>query len=135
MADDTISRQAAITEIKSYIVDPDKAVSEYEDNVFNYNAGLKSAVQAVVDLPPAQPQPESRWIPVEEDMPEFGERVLVTISLVDGSTLTRIAWYGIPMFENNVCFYESDSEGGDYEISGVIAWMPLPRPYKRSDNV
>ena len=49
--DDLISRQSAIEAIKEYIVDPDKAISECEDDVFNYNAGLKSAVQAVVDLP------------------------------------------------------------------------------------
>ena len=61
--DDLISRQMAIAEIKDYIVDPDKAVSEYEDNVFNYNAGLKSAVQAVVDLPSVQPEWKSgKWI-------------------------------------------------------------------------
>ncbi len=53
---DLISRQAAIEAIKDYIVDPDKSISEYEDNVFNYNAGLKSAVQAVVDLPSVQPE-------------------------------------------------------------------------------
>lgn len=51
---DLISRQMAISEIKEYIVDPNQAISEYEDNVFNYNSGLKSAVQAIVDLPPAQ---------------------------------------------------------------------------------
>ena len=60
---DLISRQAAIDAIKDYIVDPDKAVSKYEDNVFNYNAGLKSAAQAVVDLPSAQPeQKKGKWI-------------------------------------------------------------------------
>lgn len=58
---DLISRQAAIAEIKDYIVDPDKAVSEYEDNVFNYNAGLKSAVQAVVGLPPAE-RKIGKWV-------------------------------------------------------------------------
>lgn len=51
---DLISRQAAIDAIKEYIVDPNKPISEYEDDIFNYNAGLKSAVQAIVDLPSAQ---------------------------------------------------------------------------------
>ena len=54
--DVVIYKQAAIDAIKEYIVDPNHAISEYEDNVFNYNAGLKSAVQAIVDLPSAQPE-------------------------------------------------------------------------------
>lgn len=126
---DTISRQAAIeraTEehdfFKGARTPTDKARRDELLNVMCWLGELPSA------------QSESRWIPVEEDMPEFGERVLVTKSLVDGSPWVRIAWYGIPMFETNVCFYESDSEWGDCEISGVIAWMPLQKPYERSKD-
>ena len=61
--EDLISRRMAINEIKEYIVDPNQAISEYEDNVFNYNSGLKSAVQAVVDLPSVQPESKhGKWI-------------------------------------------------------------------------
>lgn len=73
-----------------------------------------------------------RWIPVDERLPEVGESVLVTFSLIEKYSWVKIARYGTPLYdEHNVCFYESDSEWGDYEISGVTAWMPLPKPYER----
>lgn len=67
--DDSISRQAAIDAIKEYITDPNQAISEYEDNVFYYNSGLKSAVQAIVDLPSTQSkQSVTEW---QKDFREY----------------------------------------------------------------
>lgn len=131
--DDTIPRRSAIEAIKSLY--PDKPKINFMDNFSNWGKKNKQYIeceQVIGNLPSAQPEP--RWISVEEDMPEFGERVLVTKPLVDGQPWVRIAWYGIPMCETNVCFYESDSEWGDYEISGVTAWMPLPEPYREEDG-
>lgn len=54
--DDLISRSKALDEIKSYIVDANKAISEHPDEVFKYNSGLLTAMQAVTDLPSANPE-------------------------------------------------------------------------------
>ena len=43
-------KQVAVEELKDYIVDPTKAISEYEDDVFNYNSGLKTAIQVIEEL-------------------------------------------------------------------------------------
>ena len=48
---DLIDRQAAIEELKSYIVDPDTAISENPDDVFQYNAGIRTAVGVIMELP------------------------------------------------------------------------------------
>lgn len=85
--------------------------------------------QTILKLPSAEPEP--RWIPIEEKLPKVGGKVLVTIRVIDKHPLVIIAWYGTPMFEHKVCFYVSDSELGDYEVRGVTAWMPLPKPYER----
>ena len=57
--DDLISRQAAIDALRDNLVDPDKAISEHPDDVFNYNSGLLTAVQAILDLPSVEPELET----------------------------------------------------------------------------
>lgn len=63
------------------------------------------------------------WIPCSEMLPEEGEMVLVTQKVYGGNMVC-------------VCSYES-AYGygcGFYGSSGdVVAWMPLPEPYKGVD--
>ena len=59
------------------------------------------------------------WIPCSERLPEKSGRYLVCI---DG-----VAW--IADFFNSTWF------GKRYRYSNVIAWMPLPTPYKEGDHV
>ena len=54
------------------------------------------------------------WIPVEERPPEDGTEVLVTVDSADGAFASTDIYSG--------------GEWQDY--NGVIAWMPLPEPYK-----
>ena len=61
---------------------------------------------------------EFRWIPVSERLPEKEDEVLVTTS-----------W-------NNVCMAWCDNEKwraeyiNGYDDDEILAWMPLPEPYK-----
>lgn len=71
-----------------------------------------------------------KWIPVTERLPEYGQRVLVTYDLVKKYPWVNILRYGKPMFEDKPCFYEADSEWGDVPYDGIVAWMPLPEPYR-----
>lgn len=57
------------------------------------------------------------WFYMVENLPEYGEEVLVT----DGENV----W--IDSFDVDEYIYLS---GTDSEIDGVIAWMPLPNPFK-----
>ena len=50
---DYIKREDAIKTIKEYFVDSDTAISEHPDDVFRYNSGLQSALEAVFDIPSA----------------------------------------------------------------------------------
>ena len=101
---DTISRQQAIDALRDYLVEkrcPDDGTLTcrlIENEVIN-------------KLPPVQP--EQRWIPVSEALPEVKQAVLVTTKngqrdirkCIDAGHLT---W-----------FYH-----------GILAWMPLPEPYQ-----
>lgn len=77
---------------------------------------------------------ERRWIPVTERLPEEGRRVLVTYDLVNRYPWVNILRYGKPIFEDKPCFYEVDSEWGDVPYDGIVAWMPLPEPYRKETD-
>lgn len=79
-----------------------------------------------------------RWIPVEERLPEQNGEYLVVYTLKAippiprveicsfAKNLRNVNKYDLP--KNKPGFYQSDSEYGYYEITGVSHWMPLPMP-------
>ena len=70
-------------------------------------------------------QSEQRWIPVTERLPEESERYL--ISAFDGVwRRTTIAQYQ-PR-------YKAWTMTGRMAYWKVVAWMPLPEPYKEGKN-
>lgn len=78
---------------------------------------LSFVMEKINELPSITPQ-QTRWIPVSERLPELGERVLCQCqaNIYEVLKLTVDGWYYNP----NHCYMESF----------VIAWMPLPQPYK-----
>lgn len=63
---------------------------------------------------------KQEWIPCEERLPE-----------VDGLYLATFTLIGIPKFTNVERF-----KNGKWECHNgyIIAWQPLPEPWKREDN-
>ena len=62
---------------------------------------------------------------------------LVTIVDEDGGFVCELH-YGEPLLPickvNGSCWYDSDDEFGDCPYYDIIAWMPLPKPYKGGDT-
>lgn len=102
------------------------------------NDALKKAAERLKELPPAQP--EQRWIPCSERLPEVHE---------SGNSFSGIYMESVPVLVYGICegeenaqfhvvTYCDDLDGNTYwsteldafTITGVIAWMPLPEPYK-----
>ena len=67
------------------------------------------------------PSAEAEWVPCSERLPEKGELVLVTV------------WNDITIAWRNI-YGGWDSAEYMYEKGDVIAWMPLPKPYKGGDE-
>lgn len=102
---DTISRQAAIDALGN------GAMVNYQAS--GHDNGLIKAINVIKGLPSAEPQ----WIPVTERLPEYGVEVLAHDEFGDFSI-------------NHVI----DEETGDWFFDGVVAWMPLPKPWKGADD-
>ena len=112
---DLIDRQAAIDALDGEI----KVIGKVNAKaVLKYTKMVSDRIKA---LPSAQPEP--KWIPVEERLPEVGKFVLVTDMYLDDVTIARFdgAW--------------EDQHGNWSSFGCVTAWMPLPKPYERSEDV
>ena len=82
----------------------------------------------------------NKWIPVSERLPEERGDYLVT----QKATFTDYVYISVIGYAHNLYdvdeydfadkkrpgWYEYDSEWGYRECDDVIAWMPLPEPYK-----
>ena len=100
-SDDTISRQEAIKEIARWIGYLD------EDMILRIQTGLKK-------LPSAQ-----RWIPVSERLPKE-----------DGSYLVSGKWGSGKESVGDCEFSVEDEYFQTAWNFNVLAWMPLPDPWK-----
>ena len=77
--------------------------------------------KTIMELPSAQPEPQ--WIPVSERLPKVRQWVLCQCraGIIDVLRLT-----------DDGCWYRKSNE--IYMSGFVLAWMPLPEPYKRGEQ-
>lgn len=92
-------------------------VSAYE---YSYWSGWNNGLKRAAILLRNKIRPQSEWIPVSERLPEqANQSYLVTVDYGDGliSSCQRF-FFGEGIGWNDDC---------------VIAWQPLPEPYKKGD--
>ena len=121
--DDLISRQAAIDALHMHLM--------YR---MGTDSNKKRLDEWINNLPSAQP--EQRWIPCSERLPEYGVAVLTydghcfcvekripTIRDDEGEPITGDWWVSDDYDEYDCDYYPNLRDGA------CIAWMPLPKPY------
>ena len=135
---DLIERQAAIDAVNNAF-DRETLLTGFVRSI---------AVRTIRDMPPAQPDPH--WIPVSEKLPESGTYCLFTVfehdSELEVTTIETVYGcfndYGERRYwswedEVGKCCIEGEEQLDGYHdeiIEKVLAWMPLPEPYKEGDT-
>lgn len=77
----------------------------------------------------------SEWIPVSERLPDLNGRYLVTLEFTD-RRIVQIVRFAKDMkkvdryYKTGSGWHKYVSAYGEIRINNVIAWMPLPQPYK-----
>lgn len=95
-------------------------IQSFRDTTESYyfkdiNEAKNIAIQAL-----SQP----KWIPVTEELPEAGYSVLVTRITNNGDIYEKIASF------QEECWMDDNDKYGKPNSDTVLAWMPLPEPYK-----
>ena len=109
---DLISRQAAIEAVRAYLSDCCVEDGDYHASGIEYELNNLSSAQ-----------PEQRWIPCSERLPETSGTYLVSGMWESG----RVA----------VGDCEYTSYDGYFNTAwnfDVLAWMPLPEPYREGEQ-
>ena len=114
--EELIEKQAAIDKIKKRLF----------ETAFN-NVGIKQNIdETLVDVAENrlenwfnELQPVQRWVPCSERLPEEGEVVLTQAKFKDD----------VKMAVSSRIDYNYWTTWGTRDIN-IIAWMPLPEPYK-----
>lgn len=112
---DLTSRQAAI--------DAAIEATEFWDGISNplRRERIRTWIEA---LPSAQP--EQRWIPCSERLPE--DDTLMLVNYIDNRPDAMDIWIGWHEMEN-VWYIDGEAHSSEFG-NEVIAWMPLPEPYQ-----
>lgn len=77
-----------------------------------------------------------KWIPINEKMPRLGECIIVTVKehYRKQLELRYPVYYLNKTYSEGYAFYFGDTNNILLpEVSEVIAWMPIPKPYEPCD--
>lgn len=102
-----------------------KGTNELVTRIFEDGEGIKEITSNdyIVEVK------ENRWIPVEERMPDYMQKVLVTY----------VGWDDGKYYCDGVAFYNFSSRwmwalDSSYVDVKIISWMPLPEPYQEKEK-
>ena len=114
---DLISGQDAIALVIKAIHGTDnKEIQEY---LFD---GLRKQMWSL----PSADRPTGRWVPTSEGLPDFGDTFLVTV-MVGAKRETDVASSFGSYIDG---FWDTFTDWIEDEECHVVAWMPMPEPYR-----
>ena len=135
-SDDYISRESLRQKLQEHLDFFVNAYGSFEDMTFKEKARvdeIDNCIAMVVNEPSVTPQP--RWIPVSERLPKANGRYVVTRGLnACGALWNRVYivnYSDLMGLKSERIWWDGNVGKSDFKrIDDVIAWMPLPEPYK-----
>ena len=123
---------------------PEQSIAEWQKDFQEYINMLniprddyKGIMEYINDVPSAQPEP--RWIPVTEGPPKNNGRYLVTRGInAIGSLWNRVYIINysdlMGLCKEKIWWTGNVGKSDFVKFEDVLAWMPLPKPYGRSEE-
>ena len=137
---DWIDRAEAIKTIG--LITSNMSVCINKDECHGMKRMQRQAVLEITNMPSAQPEPSTEimerssqyyhdgWIPCNERLPNKTDCYITTLKDDIGYFVCPIDWNESFGGRWQDVFYDNDPYGEYRDVSNVIAWMPLPEPYK-----
>ena len=138
MRDDLIKRSDAIKDLCD--------ISNNSDMPNDWHRGMSVAISALYRVPPVPPADRPQeWIPCSERLPNEGEMVLVCMRIEshkaewEEQRSIEFGRISSDRYDFNGTGWEWLNESGaDYWQAdcnnSILAWMPLPKPWKGADD-
>lgn len=135
MANDLISRQIAIDALRAikqglWEIDiPSPTVPEYvehHEQIKNMMEIVDGWIKRIKEEPAVDAVP--RWIPCSERLPKYGKTVLITN---DKGNVSYGRFRGVEFWREDGDSYWTWKKN---TIEHVLAWMPLPEPYREEEE-
>ncbi len=101
-------------------------LDDFEEDIENgkFKTAYAKARERMCELSSVTPQ-QPQWIPVSERLPEEHKEVL---------TCGLGGYIEIQSFEDSYGGYWENQKGDWSDLDEITAWMPLPEPYKESEE-
>ena len=134
---DCISRRVAIDALGKAMpkMSTPDGCGQFDHEIQIADEAFIDAAQIIHDLPSAQP--EQQWIPCEERLPEEGKLVLCTHTgglNPNRQVIEHIYQNGKFTMGWDMDMNPSSPTFGQRYMGKVIAWMPLPEPWKGEER-
>ena len=109
-----------LEELQNYACFPTEWVNEEQSKIHSYYANKLTEILKLTE------QYNNGWIPCSERLPEDDSICMVTVEYPNNETVVDYGWFD----RKRVCWFVGMQE---FRTSNILAWQPLPEPYKESD--
>ena len=91
--------------------------------LYKYNFVSKNVIEREINAIPSADRPQWEWIPVSERLPEDTSKPV----LISGN-YKGLGVYAVDIARYNGGMWQYD--GFTFPDCDILAWMPLPKPYR-----
>ena len=109
-----------LEELQNYACFPTEWVNEEQSKIHSYYANKLTEILKLTE------QYSNGWIPCSERLPEDDSICIVTVEYPNNKTMVDYGWFD----RKRVCWFVGMQE---FRTSNILAWQPLPEPFKERD--